>query len=84
LQTWRISDYNWKIPDENQVVPIALWQAHQVGISSMDIMVPAGAHFIDGEEDLSPLVFSCASDRCAVLWTLDGCHVGKFGQVISA
>jgi hypothetical protein len=50
----------------------------------MDIMVPAGAHFIDGEEDLSPLVFSCASDRCAVLWTLDGCHVGKFGQVISA
>ena len=65
------------------MVPIALWQAHHVGIGTIDIMVPESTNVGDYEEDLNPIVFSSASDRCANLWTIDGCHVGKFGQVSS-
>jgi hypothetical protein len=65
------------------VVPIAFWQAHHVGIGTIDIMVPEGTHLVDDDEDLNPIVFSSASDRCSNLWTIDGCHVGKFGQVNS-
>ena len=79
IKTWDISQYDWRNPHPDQVEPISLWQAHQVGVNIVDIMVPSNTE--DGvENEVPPLVFSCAADRCAMLWTLDGAHVGKFGQ----
>lgn len=82
VKTWDISNYNWKSPDPDMVQPISFWQAHQVGVSTVDIMAPSN---IDNhpEEELQPLVFTCASDKCAMLWTVGGAHVGKFGQPLN-
>jgi len=79
IKTWDISGYNWQKPSSDQVQPICFWQAHEVTINVLDIMVPANveAHV---EEELEPLVFSCAPDKRAMMWTIDGMHVGKFGQ----
>lgn len=79
VKTWDISNYNWRSPSPDQVQPISFWQAHEVGISTIDIMVPSNTED-DLEEELHPLLFSCASDKCAKLWTVDGAYVGKFGQ----
>lgn len=79
IKSWDISGYDWKKPRADQVEPISFWQAHQVGINTIDIMVPSNVED-DVEEEMQPLVFSSASDKCAMLWTIDGSHVGKFGQ----
>ncbi len=79
VKTWDISNYNWTSPSPDQVQPISFWKAHEVGISTIDMMVPSDIenHL---EEELQPLIFTSASDKCAKMWTVDGAQVGKFGQ----
>ena len=79
VKTWDISSYDWKQPHPDQVQPISLWQAHEISINCVDIMVPSNVEE-NVDYEVSPLVFTCANDKCAMLWTVDGAHVGKFGQ----
>ena len=49
IKTWDISQYDWRNPHPDQVEPISLWQAHQVGVNVVDIMVPSNTE--DGVEN---------------------------------
>ena len=51
---------------------MAEWQAHEDAVSSIDLMRYLA-------EDMW-LLLSCSVDLTINLWTMDGTHIGTFGQ----
>ncbi|XP_076007836.1 cilia- and flagella-associated protein 337 [Genypterus blacodes] len=70
LQVWDISSYALDAPHEAAPPLLRCWKAHQGALLCVEVLEAADALF----------VLAASAEGSAGLWTLDGDHVGSFGQ----